>query len=104
MYAGSQIQSRAHSTFFKKFDTENSFALDGLLAIVLKPCAPELAPVRLVSISYNCDIYSNGWRIVKIQVTPTTGSKFLLSFYRSTSIFLCIVYGNRKMAEDSSSE
>lgn len=65
---------------------------DGIPAIVLKKCAPELAPVlaRLFQISYNRGIFPSHWKTARIQPVPKKGSKAFPSNYRPISLLSTI--------------
>ena len=69
-------------------DTKKSSGLDGIPAIVLKRCAPELAPIltRLFQLSYDKGVFPDSWKIARVQPVPKKGSKSLPSNYRPISL------------------
>ena len=69
-------------------DENKASGLDGIPAVVLKKCAPELAPIltRLFQISYDCGIFPIGWKTARVQPIPKKGSKTLPTNYRPISI------------------
>jgi len=69
-------------------DTRKSSGLDGIPAIVLKKCAPELAPVltRLFQLSYNRGVFPDGWKKARLQPVPKKGSRSLPSNYRPIAL------------------
>jgi hypothetical protein len=76
-------------------NTKKSSGLDDIPAIVLKKCAPELAPIltRLFRISCDTGIFPESWKAARVQYIPKKGSKSLPSNYRPISILsvLCKV-------------
>ena len=73
-------------------DTNKSSGQDGIHAIVLKKCAPELAPIltRLFRTSYNMGIFPENWKTARVQPVPKKGSKSIPSNYRPISILSVI--------------
>lgn len=69
-------------------DCSKASGLDGIPAIVLKKCAPELAPVltRLFQISYDSGIFPSCWKTARVQPIPKKGSKTLPNNYRPVSL------------------
>ena len=53
---------------------------DGILAIVLKSCAPELAPVinKLFQLSYNRGIFPSSWKHAHVFTVPIKGTNLTL--------------------------
>ena len=61
---------------------------DGIPAIVLKSCAPELAPVlnRLFQFSYNLDIFPSSWKLTHVFHIPKRGDKSDPSNYHPIAV------------------
>ena len=60
-----------------RLNTSKSSGPDGIPAIVLKSCAPELAPVlkKLFQLSYNLGIFPSSWKLAHIFPIPKKGDK-----------------------------
>ena len=71
-----------------QLNTSKSSGPDGLPAIVLKSCAPELAPIlnRLFQLSYNLGIFPSSWKLAQIFPIPKEGDKSDPSNYRPIAI------------------
>jgi len=61
-------------------NTPKSKGPDGIPAIVLKSCAPELAPGlnKLFQLSYNLDIFPSSWTLAHIFPIPKKGTSMTL--------------------------
>ena len=61
---------------------------DGIPAIVLKSCAPELAPVlnKLFQLSYNLGIFTSSWKLTHVFPVPKKGDKSDPSNYHPIAI------------------
>ena len=91
------VQSKMSEVTFKvrqvkrilsTLNIKKSCGLDGIPAVVLKNCAPELAPVltRLFRLSYEKGIFPDGWKAARVQPIPKKGSKTLPNNYRPISL------------------
>ena len=71
-----------------QLNTSKSSGPDGIPAIVLKSCAPELAPVldKLFQLSYNLGSFPSSWKLAHIFPIPKKGEKSDLSHYRPFAI------------------
>ena len=71
-----------------QLNTSKSSGPDGRPAIVLKSCAPELAPVlnKLFQLSYNLEIFPSSWKLADIFLIPKKGDKSDPSNYRPIAI------------------
>ena len=71
-----------------QLSTSKSSGPDGIPAIVLKSCAPELAPVpnKLLQLSYNLGIFPSSWNLAHIFPIPKKGDKSDPSTYRPIAI------------------
>ena len=71
-----------------QLNTSKSNGPDGIPAIVLKSCAPELAPVlnKLFQLSYNLGIFPSSWKLAHIFPIPKKGDKSDPSNYRPIAI------------------
>ena len=71
-----------------QLNTSKSNGPDGIPAIVLKSCAPELAPVlnKLFQLSYNLGIFPSSWKLAHIFSIPKKGEKSDPSNYRPIAI------------------
>ena len=71
-----------------QLNTFKSSGPDGIPAIVLKSCAPELAPVlnKLFQLSYNLGIFLSSWKLGSRFPYPQKGDKSDLSDYRPIAI------------------
>ena len=60
-----------------QLNTSKSSGPDGIPAIVLTSCAPELAPVlnKLFQLSYNLCIFPSSWKLAHIFTIPQKGEK-----------------------------
>ena len=75
-----------------QLNTSKSSGPDGIFAIVLKSCAPELAPVlnKLFQLSYNHGIFLSSWKLAHILTIPKKGNKSDPSNYRPIAITFLI--------------
>ena len=71
-----------------QLNTSKSSGPDGIPAIVLKSCAPELAPFlnKLFQLSYNLGIFPSSWKLAHIFLIPKKGDKSNSSNYRPSTI------------------
>ena len=71
-----------------QLNTSKSSGPDGIPAIVLKSCAPELAPVlnKLFQLSYNLGIFPSSWKLAHVFPIPKKGDKSDPSNYRPIAI------------------
>ena len=71
-----------------QLNTSKSSGPDDLPAIVLKSCAPEIAPVlnKLFQLSYNLGIFPSSWTLAQISPIPKKGDKSDPSNYRPIAI------------------
>ena len=71
-----------------QLNTSKCSGPDGIPAIVLKSCAPELAPVlnKLFQLSYNLGIFPSSWKLAHIFPIPKNGDKSDPSNYRPIAI------------------
>lgn len=69
-------------------DERKSSGPDGIPAIVLKKCAPELSPVltRLFSLSYNSGIVPSSWKVAHVHPIPKKGDRSDPTNYRPIAI------------------
>ena len=73
---------------FLQLNTYKSSVPDGIPAIVLKSCAPELAPAlnKLLYLSYNLSIFLSSWKLAHTFPIPKKGDKSDPSNYHPISI------------------
>ena len=71
-----------------QLNTSKSSGPDGIPAIVLLSCAPELAPVlnKLFQLSYSLGIFHSSWKLAHIFPIPQKGDKSDPSNYRPIAI------------------
>ena len=71
-----------------QLNTSKASGTDGIPEIVLKSCAPELAPVlnKLIQLSYNLGIFPSSWKLAHIFPFPKKGEKSDPSNYRPIAI------------------
>ena len=71
-----------------QLSTSKSSGPDGIPAIVLKSCAPELAPVlnKLFQLSYNLGIFPSSWKLAHIFPIQRKGDKSDPLNYRPIAI------------------
>ena len=71
-----------------QLNTSKSSGPDGIPAIVLKSCSPELAPVlnKLFQLSYNLGIFLSSWKLAHVFPIPKKGEKSDPSNYRPIAI------------------
>ncbi|KAJ8713484.1 hypothetical protein PYW07_013854 [Mythimna separata] len=71
-----------------RLDVNKANGPDGIPAIVLKACAPELSPVltRLYRLSYRTGIVPKSWKLANVQPVPKKGSRADPANYRPISI------------------
>jgi len=71
-----------------QLNTSKSSGSDGIPAIGLKSCAPELVPVlnKLFQLSYNLGIFLSSWKLAHIFPIPKKGDKSDPSNYRPIAI------------------
>ena len=71
-----------------QLNTSKSKGPDGIPAIVLKTCAPELAPVlnKLFQLSYSVGIVPSSWKLAHVFPIPKKGGKSDPSNYRQIAI------------------
>ena len=71
-----------------QLNTSKSSGPDGIPAIVLKSCAPELAPVlnKLFQLSHNLGIFPSSWKLAHVFSIPQKGDKSEPSNYRPIAI------------------
>jgi len=90
-----KFTSRKTRSFLLKLDTSKSSGPDGIPAVVLKRCAPELAPVlsKLFRLSYNCGTCPSSWKLADVLPIPKKGRHSDPTNYRPISItsLLCKV-------------
>ncbi|XP_063545771.1 uncharacterized protein LOC134753763 [Cydia strobilella] len=69
-------------------DTHKSSGPDGIPAVVLKMCAPELAPVltRLFRLSYSSGVVPTSWKSALVHPIPKKGDRSNPSNYRPIAI------------------
>ena len=83
-----KITTRQVRQVLLKLDTNKSVGPDGIPAIVLKKCAPELAPVlqKLFSLSLATGIFPSVWKLAHIVPTHKRGARTSVNNYRPISI------------------
>ena len=71
-----------------QLNTSKSSGPDSIPAIVLKSCAPELAPVlnKLFQLSHNLSIFPSSWKLAHVFPIPKQGDKSDPSNYRPIAI------------------
>ena len=71
-----------------QLNTSKSSGPDGIPAIVLKSCAPELALVlnKLFQLSYNLGVFPSSWKLSHVFPIPQKGDKSDPSNYRPVAI------------------
>ena len=71
-----------------QLNTSKSSRTDGIPAIVLKSCAPELAHVlkKLFQFSYNLGIFPSSWKLAHVFAIHQKGDKYDPSTYRPFAI------------------
>ena len=71
-----------------QLNTSKSKGPDGIPAVVLRSCAPELAPVlnKLFQLSYNLCIFPSSWKLAHLFPIPKKGGKSDPSNYRPIAI------------------
>lgn len=76
----------------QSLNTNKASGLDGIPALLLKKCAPELAPVltKLFQLSYDSGIFPDGWKSARVQPIPKKGSKTQPSNYRPVALLSVI--------------
>ncbi|KAJ8707855.1 hypothetical protein PYW07_011532 [Mythimna separata] len=72
-----------------RLDVKKASGPDGIPAIVLKACAPELSPVltRLCRLSYRSGIMPMSWKLANVQPVTKNDSRADPANYRPISIF-----------------
>ncbi|CAG4956470.1 unnamed protein product [Colias eurytheme] len=72
----------------RNLDVNKASGPDGIPAIVLKTCAPELSPIltRLFRLSFKMGVVPKAWKLANIQPVPKKGSRADPSNYRPISI------------------
>ena len=71
-----------------QLDTSKSKGPDGIPAIVLKTCAPELAPIlnKLFQLSYTLGTFPTSWKLARVFPIPKKGDKSNPLNYRPIAI------------------
>ena len=83
-----KFSTRKARKAFLQFNTSKSKGPDGIPAMVLKSCPPELAPVlnKLFQPSYNLGIFLSSWKLAQVFPIPKKGDKSDPSNYRPIAI------------------
>src|SRR3978361_723787 len=78
------FRHRTIKRILSKLDCNKAVGPDGVPAIVLKKCAPELTPilVRLFTMSYKQGKFPPSWKLARVQPVPKKGRKTIPSKYR----------------------
>lgn len=87
-----KFRVRAVRRALEQLDCKKAVGLDGIPPIVLKKCAPELAPIltRLFQYSYQSQTFPNTWKMARIQPIPKRGKKCMPQNYRPVSLLSII--------------
>ena len=82
------ISTRKVRKVLLQLNTSKSSGPDGIPAIVLLSCAPELTPVlnKLFQLSYSLGIFHSSWKLAHIFPIPQKGDKSDPSNYRPIAI------------------
>ena len=83
-----KFSSRKVRKTLLQLNTSKPKGSDGIPAIVLKSCAPELAPVlnELFQLSYNLGIFPSSWKLAHVFPIPQKRDKSDPSNYHPTEI------------------
>src|SRR3978361_1022265 len=79
---------RTIKRILSKLDCNKAVGPDGVPAIVLKKCAPELTSilVRLFTMSYKRGKFPSSWKLARVQHVPKKGKKTIPRNYRSIAL------------------
>lgn len=83
-----RIQQKEVLKTLRGLDVNKASGPDGISAVVLKTCAPELSPVltRLFSLSLKTGVVPKSWKLANVQPVPKKGSRADPLNYRPISI------------------
>src|SRR3978361_490233 len=82
------FRHRTIKRILSKLDCKKAVGSDGVPAIDLKKCAPELTPilVRLFTMSYKRGKFPSSWKLARVQPVPKKGKKTIPSNYRTIAV------------------
>ncbi|CAH2064889.1 unnamed protein product, partial [Iphiclides podalirius] len=83
-----RIKNREVLKALRSLDVKKAYGPDGIPALVLKACAPELSPVltRLFRLSFETGVVPKSWKLANVQPIPKKGSRADPANYRPISI------------------
>lgn len=83
-----KFRTKSICRILKQLNSRKSTGPDGIPAIVLKECSPELAPLlcRLFKLSYEQKTFPNIWKVARVQPIPKKGKKCMPRNYRPISL------------------
>ncbi|CAG4966884.1 unnamed protein product [Colias eurytheme] len=83
-----RIKQKEVLKLLRNLDVDKASGPDGIPALVLRNCAPELSPIltRLYRLSYSTGVVPESWKIANVQPIPKKGSRADPTNYRPISI------------------
>ncbi|CAG4971803.1 unnamed protein product [Colias eurytheme] len=83
-----RIKQKEVLKLLRNLDVDKASGPDGIPALVLRNCAPELSPIltRLYRLSYSTGVVPESWKIANVQPIPKKGSRADPNNYRPISI------------------